>query len=122
MLNGKGWQITLTFFYNAIRSIDYKVACLHSWQIASVKFVDDYGEALPERANGSQFLPDTALLNFNALNLVEHTGMSYKEIQNLLYVDFIELSLLVRAKLWQAPTKTLADKRNEEHQRRLRRF
>lgn len=94
---------------------------LDHWEIVGIAFVDDYGIKIKDKGNGSQFIPEREQYKFTALTMVEHTGMSYSELMNLRYDNFIELSLLVKSVCWVAPSKTPRDKEIEEHQRRLRR-
>lgn len=75
---------------------------------------------MPSRGNGSAYIPDGYHNKFAALTLVESTQMSYKELLNLYYPEFVELSLLAKAKSWIEPTKSKRDKEQEEHRRRIR--
>ena len=80
--------------------------------------MDDYGLPLKSYGDGSQFLPDYALIEYAALSLCEVAQMSFTEIMNMRYDDFVRLSMIARAKAWVAPTKTPADKQREEFKRR----
>lgn len=121
MSNGKGLQNMQTPFASCINDVQYNCLVYDHWEIAHRPYVDDYNIPLPKRGDGSQYIPDEQRNEFIAMNLVEHLGISFFDVMNLRYDEFVRLSLIVKAKMWQEPTKTPADKAREEHQRRLRR-
>lgn len=108
-------------FVSCINDVQFNCLKYDHWEIAHKPYVDDYNIPLPKRGDGSQYIPDEYHNEYIALNLVEHLGIDFFQVMNLRYDNFIKFSLLIKSKLWQEPTKTPADKRAEEHQRRLRR-
>lgn len=112
---------TLTTFATCINRIEFNCLRYNHWEIANKPFLDDYGIPLPKHGDGSQYIPDDEYIYYAAMNMVEHLGVSYFDVIDLRYDEFIRLSLIVRAKIWQEPTKTPAMKYAEEHKRRMRR-
>lgn len=74
------------------------------------RYIDQYGDPVPERASGSMFIPESAWSEFYALQLVETTGMPYSELCNLRYDEYYRISALARAKAWTPQTRPKSEK------------
>ena len=94
---------------------------LESWEICYIRQPDEYGRPLPERADGTQFLPDSQTWKISCIRLSKALNISYNEIIKMRYSKYVEMLLLCKAEAYIAPTKTVADYEREQHERRLRR-
>ena len=85
---------------------------MSNWAVnaADFHYIDEYGDRIPNKMDGSIFIPDELKPEFYAISLVEKTGMSYDKVCNLRYDEYYRLSSLIRAKSWTPQTKSKHEK------------
>ncbi len=97
-------------FVRQLNEIDCNVFIIENYAINHVDFIDEYGDVIPRRDNGSQFLPENTHEKFIAMTLTEPTGMKYTELIELQYDEFIEIATLARASKWTPQTRNKSEK------------
>lgn len=100
----------MIFFVRRLNDEEALAFETEQWPINYTQFVDEFGDALPDRGNGSQFIPEDAHGKFVAMSLVESTGLSYKELMGTRYSAFIEMAALARATQWRPATRDRSEK------------
>lgn len=73
-------------------------------------YIDDYGDPIPQRDNGTMFIPEDVWPEFYALSLVESTGISYDRLCDMPYDEYYKLASLARAKSWTPATRPKHEK------------
>ena len=93
-----------------INDIELHIFQVDQWAINHVDFIDEFGDTIPHRDDGSMFLPEDIHGEFAAMSLVKTTGMSYEALCSLRFDEFRRMAALARANAWTPATRNKHDK------------